>query len=153
MKACLLGRAMAGSAAVQALSLALLLSVTGPAAAGEMYRWKDADGKLHFTDTPPPPGAETVKMESRDISVVDTVKPARPASQRQVPISDVVQRELDWQRGVRTPQERRAQQREAAAEDKCARMKRQLDRMDGTTRVDVATTLRYEEAYNEAGCR
>lgn len=37
-----------------------LLAVAGPAG-GEIYRWKDAEGRLHFSDTPP--HVETEKVE------------------------------------------------------------------------------------------
>lgn len=129
-----------------------------PVGADELYRWKDADGKLHFTDTPPPAGAETVVMESRAISVVETVPtPAGQQRRSSAPLSDVVQRELDWQRGVRTgrelQQQRKADAAEAARETRCEKLKARLKRMDSTTRVSVHDTLAVEEAYSEAGCR
>lgn len=37
------------------LALALLAA---PAAAQELYQWKDANGVTHYSDTPPPAGAE-----------------------------------------------------------------------------------------------
>lgn len=139
--------------------LLVLLSalITLPAGAGELYRWKDADGKLHFTDTPPPAGAEIVTMESRAISVVETVPSPAGKRSSSAPLSDVVQRELDWQRGIRTGPELQQQRREAAAESaqesRCAKLKARLKRMDSTTRVSVHDTLALEEAYSEAGCR
>lgn len=140
--------------------LLVLLSalIAMPAGAGELYRWKDADGKLHFTDTPPPAGAETVVMESRAISVVETVPtPAGQPRRSAAPLSDVVQRELDWQRGVRTgrelQQQRKSDAAEAARETRCEKLKAKLKRMDSTTRVSVHDTLKVEEAYSEAGCR
>lgn len=129
--------------------LALLMPVSG--FAGELHRWKDAVGHLHFTDTPPPPGAEPVVMESRAISVVETV-PA-PKRARNAPVSAVVQRELDWQHGVRSPAERSRQRAEAAADAQCARLKKQLQKMDRDPKISVRSTFRYEEAYEDAGCR
>ncbi|MBS4095743.1 MAG: DUF922 domain-containing protein [Sulfuricella sp.] len=35
----------------------LLLSVALPVGAGEIYKWRDADGRIHYQDTPPPEGA------------------------------------------------------------------------------------------------
>jgi glutaredoxin len=41
-----------------ALALAVaLLCQAGAAAAAALYRWQDAEGRLHLTDTPPPPDA------------------------------------------------------------------------------------------------
>jgi glutaredoxin len=36
----------------------LLLLLSLPIMAGTLYRWTDADGKVHFTDQPPPAGAK-----------------------------------------------------------------------------------------------
>jgi glutaredoxin len=50
------------------LSVLLLVLTVGTAAAQTTYRWTDAEGKLHFTDTPPPAGAakksETLKSKA-----------------------------------------------------------------------------------------
>jgi hypothetical protein len=52
------------------MMVAALLAV--PAAA-ELYKWVDADGKVHYTDTPPPANAK--KTERKKL----TDKPATPA--------------------------------------------------------------------------
>jgi glutaredoxin len=44
------------------LGLALLLC-TG-AASAQMYKWVDANGKTHFTDTPPPPTAKVAPIKA-----------------------------------------------------------------------------------------
>jgi len=44
--------------------LAVLIAIFGLAAgleAGDIYQWVDKDGVQHFTDGPPPPGAERVE--------------------------------------------------------------------------------------------
>lgn len=33
-------------------------------AAGQTYRWVDADGRVHYTQTPPPPGAKGVERKN-----------------------------------------------------------------------------------------
>jgi glutaredoxin len=45
------------------IGLALLV-VAGAAAAqsGQIYKWKDALGETHYSDTPPPQGAQTLKV-------------------------------------------------------------------------------------------
>lgn len=40
--------------------LALVLAVALPAWGGSLYRWMDAEGRVHYTDTPPPPSAKNV---------------------------------------------------------------------------------------------
>jgi glutaredoxin len=44
------------------LGLALLLCA-GTASAQQMYKWTDAAGKVHFTDTPPPPTAKAAPLK------------------------------------------------------------------------------------------
>lgn len=45
-----------------ALGLALLLCAG--AASAQMYKWVDANGKTHFTDTPPPPSAKKAELKA-----------------------------------------------------------------------------------------
>ena len=52
-------RIVAGVTLLSALALA---AVT--AAAQQIYRWTDENGRVHITDTPPPPGARGVKKKS-----------------------------------------------------------------------------------------
>ena len=40
---------------------ALLLATPAAWAAGEMYRWVDAEGQVHYSDQPPPAGARDIK--------------------------------------------------------------------------------------------
>ena len=42
-----------------------------PSSKQRIYKWKDKDGRLHFTDSPPPPGTEfTLMSPKRDPGVV-----------------------------------------------------------------------------------
>lgn len=52
-----------------ALPLAASLILAAAPAAAELYKWTDAEGKVHFSDQPPPP----------EIKAPVTVKPRRPA--------------------------------------------------------------------------
>jgi hypothetical protein len=38
--------------------LSFVLLAISPAVSSEIYKWKDKDGKIHYSDTPPPPGME-----------------------------------------------------------------------------------------------
>ena len=44
--------------------LAIALGVASGAALAQIYRWTDANGRVHVTDTPPPPGAKNVQRRS-----------------------------------------------------------------------------------------
>jgi glutaredoxin len=48
----------------RAIALLLAISLAGPAAAQQIYRWTDSKGRVHITDTPPPSTARDVKAES-----------------------------------------------------------------------------------------
>lgn len=45
------------------LLLIVLAILALPAAAGTLYRWVDADGKVHYTDKPPPASVKDVKQQ------------------------------------------------------------------------------------------
>ena len=104
--------------AVLVLPLCFLLAV-GTAAAQQVYKWRDADGKLHFSDTSPPAHqAETL--------VVKPSMPANPAAGK----GDDWKAQLE-QSGVNRLQ---AQQKQAAADhaarvaaNNCQAARRQLD--------------------------
>ncbi|MGH8746578.1 MAG: DUF4124 domain-containing protein [Burkholderiales bacterium] len=57
------------AAAAVALCLAL---APGAASAQQLYRWTDASGHVHVSDTPPPPGAREVEKKTFSGSVVQT---------------------------------------------------------------------------------
>lgn len=49
-----------------------------PAVAGTLYRWTDADGRVHFTDHPPPAGArDAVKKTYKSDAVSPELQQAR----------------------------------------------------------------------------
>jgi glutaredoxin len=48
------------------LLLFVSLSVSSPAIAGEVYKWKDKDGNVFFSDTPPPGGVNAEVIPLKD---------------------------------------------------------------------------------------
>lgn len=62
-----------------ALWLCLVCLVTS-ASSKQIYRWKDANGTLHFSDTPPPDRAATLELSARLIDV-DPQSPVRLRSE------------------------------------------------------------------------
>lgn len=53
-------------------ALLLLCLVAVSAQGGEMFRWVDADGKVHYTDQPPPSDAKNVEEKNLGGSVIGT---------------------------------------------------------------------------------
>jgi glutaredoxin len=106
----------------QKLILAMVLvAATSAAMAANMYRWVDSDGKVHYTDTPPPATAKKVEQKNLGgnyIEADDLPYASRLAAQRfpvtvyatdcGAPCSDA--RELLKKRGVpytlRNPEQR-----------------------------------------------
>jgi hypothetical protein len=65
----------------QALLFCCVFTISSIAAAGSMYRWKDAEGNVHFTQKPPPPSAESVdKTEIKGKNAVKSNWSARMQS-------------------------------------------------------------------------
>lgn len=50
----------------------LCCAVAGLTQAGELFRWVDADGKVHYTDQPPPASAREVEEKKLSGSTIDT---------------------------------------------------------------------------------
>lgn len=64
------------------IALAALALLLAQPLAAQVYQWRDADGKLHFTDTPPPQSRE---VESQDLQVNSVDEAIEPAPGTQVP--------------------------------------------------------------------
>jgi len=50
------------------LIAAAILFTACAGASGQAYRWVDKDGKVQFTDAPPPPGAKDVRKSSAAVT-------------------------------------------------------------------------------------
>jgi hypothetical protein len=103
-----------------AAGVAVLLAVGSGLVAAQTYKWTDENGKVHFSDSPPP---------DRKADPV-TIKPAVPAN----PATAGQRR--DWQaqleesrmRGLQAQQQKDADERKAkTAEYNCVQARRQLD--------------------------
>ena len=46
-----------------AVAAAALMLLAAGAATAQLYRWTDPSGRVHFTDTPPPPNAKNVQKK------------------------------------------------------------------------------------------
>ena len=56
-------------------AIVLLLAVASSAAFAQIYRWTDQNGKVHITDTPPPPGAKNVQKRKAGASSSSAAQP------------------------------------------------------------------------------
>ena len=56
------------------LLLSLFLSLPYLAISAEIYKWKDKDGNIVFSDTPPPPGVEEVDIKKFKEDTIESPK-------------------------------------------------------------------------------
>jgi hypothetical protein len=68
--------------------IALALLLTAPLISAQVYKWKDANGTVHYSQTPPPSGGTKFKEVKPDTSVpptpaASTAPPAAPAATAQ----------------------------------------------------------------------
>jgi glutaredoxin len=57
-------------------AILVVLAVASSTAAAQIYRWTDEKGKVHITDTPPPPGAKNVQKRPATVG-----QPSEPDAQ------------------------------------------------------------------------
>ncbi|MFV8780860.1 DUF4124 domain-containing protein [Microbulbifer sp. SA54] len=105
------------------LALLIVLAASLPAAAGELYRWVDDEGKVHFGDRPP--------LEAKAEAVGSQLKPLNRAdAPRQQTLPDrhrADQIERDYQDQKRQQLQSQQRQRQAA----CSRAQRSLRILKG----------------------
>jgi hypothetical protein len=113
------------------LALALVGMFVCAAEAQTLYRWTDADGKVHYTDTPPPNSAKasrTVNTDSAaDQKAAETLKEQNEA---------IVKRSVERNK---TPAEREREKKEEERRSRCAQLSTvvtALDRGDPVFRGD-----------------
>ncbi len=58
-----------------------ILVATACAANAQLYRWTDSSGRVHFTDTPPPPNAKNVQKRSGGPAPSSSAAPASKANE------------------------------------------------------------------------
>jgi glutaredoxin len=57
---------------IRATALAALVVVVATPAAAQMYRWVDKDGRVHYSNSPPPAAARNVEPRNLSPSVVES---------------------------------------------------------------------------------
>ncbi len=58
----------------------LIAAATLPAAASNIYKWTDAQGQVHYSQTPPPSGAVSAQSQTRVQPGVSLDTPPAPAA-------------------------------------------------------------------------
>jgi hypothetical protein len=110
------------------LLLALIAGawIGGAPAVAQTYKWKDADGKIHYSDQPPPPNVKdmTVAPRKQSAPATPTAKGAPPAKAK-----TYVEQEAEFKKRQVEQAERDAAEKKLA--DEAAEKKRNCDQVRG----------------------
>lgn len=103
--------------------LALLVAITGAVQAGQVYRWTDAEGNVHFGDRPP--------AEAEQVPMRDSAPPGEVPDRGQR--EDKTRKLLNaWEEERRLKEERKAEaeKEQAMRERRCAKARNELYRLE-----------------------
>jgi len=108
----------------------VLVIVSSPLAWGQAYKWRDADGRIQYADTPPPPGAKDVQQLRKP--------PSGPTSNS--PSKSIAEQDAAFRKRLIEKQETEAKQTKAAEEAKvrarnCEQAKGQVAALDAGGRM------------------
>ena len=120
--------------------LAVMLAFAATAFA-QMYRWVDKDGRVHYTATPPPPGAKSRTLRA----------PSAPASAPDDAAQDAGAR--DARKGPLTPAEQEQEFRKRQLEAQKAREKEALAAKDAEAKQENCARAREALRTFESGQR
>lgn len=139
----------------------LLMALIGGAwlaatpAAAQTYKWKDADGKIHYSDQPPPANAkEEATMKPRKPAAAATTAPA--AAENGAPKAKTyIEQEADFKRRQVEAAERDAEEKKKAAEvaerkQNCERARAQLRSLQAGGRVTQTNSQGEREYMSDA---
>jgi Domain of unknown function (DUF4124) len=126
-------------------------------AAAQTYKWTDANGKVHYSDQPPPASAKeqsTVKLRNPPAAT----PPASPATDKDAPEAKAktyIEQEADFRkRQVETAEREAAEKKKAvdAAEKKqnCEQARAQLKNLQSGGRITRSNTNGEREYLNDA---
>ena len=142
------------------LAAALLCAAVGalaisPAAAAAPFKWRDASGRVVYSDLPPPPGARVTLLaapagaaagvsSTTPVATQDaapTARDAAPASQRTAPASWVEREKASRQKAMERAEAERAQveqQRQAAERERlCEEARTGLRTLESGVRLNL----------------
>jgi len=117
---------------VKLIATLLLALIATTALGGEVYTWKDAKGKVHYSDTPPP-DSDAKTMRSANSA-------ATPAASAPAPKKSLAEQELDFRKRKTEGEEARAkaEKDKADTEEKsknCEQAKAQLQALESGQRI------------------
>jgi hypothetical protein len=110
--------------------------LAAPSVAADLYKWVDADGKVHYSDQPPPP---TARSQAR---VPDALPPSDP---------DAARRLAEKQAELRKAAEAQADQDRKSADEASAAKQKQSSCAQARGRLQALRDGSPAYRYNEKG--
>lgn len=114
---------------VPGLVLAVTLMLPAPASAAGLYRWTDADGKLHISDRPPEQGVSAQPMAAPKAQSLSGTGNAATTDVDQQAYADAQRKRL-LEAGNKAEAQRKAREREQANQRSEADASRRKSRQD-----------------------
>ncbi|MPZ47518.1 MAG: DUF4124 domain-containing protein [Betaproteobacteria bacterium] len=126
----------------------LLLAVLASTAWGQTYKWRDASGRIQYSDTPPPPGAKDVQQLRK--------APAPPASATPPASKSITDRDAEFRKRLVEKKEAEAKQAKAADDEQtrarnCTQATGQLAALESGGRMVQLNAQGERIALDDAG--
>lgn len=114
--------------------LTLLLVLACASAWGQAYKWRDASGRIQYSDTPPPPGARDVQQLRRPPGSTGA-SPAADASPRSYAEKDAEFRKRQLEKQEAEVKQAKAAEEEQVRKRNCEQARGQLAALDSGQRM------------------
>jgi hypothetical protein len=114
-------------------ALAIFLALCCALSWGQAYKWRDASGRIQYSDTPPPPGAKDIQQLRKSPSTPGTTGPAAGNS-------SYTEQDAAFRKRLADKQEAEAKSAKAAEDEKirvrnCEQARGQLAAIDTGQRM------------------
>lgn len=114
-------------------ALAIFLALFCALSWGQTYKWRDASGRIQYSDIPPPPGAKDVQQLGKSISTPVTSAPAASSP-------PYIEQDAAFRKQLADKQEAEAKSAKAAEDEKirvrnCEQARGQLAALDTGQRM------------------
>jgi hypothetical protein len=117
-----------------------LMLVFAAGASAQMYRWVDKDGRVRYSDQPPPPGVKGTTLQRAPVAPsAPAADEAAPKEARKGPLTPAAQ-EADFRKRQMEAQKARDKDDQAsrdalAKQDNCARARESLASLESGQRI------------------
>jgi hypothetical protein len=128
--------------------LIVILALAASAAFGQAYKWRDASGRIQYSDTPPPPGAKDVQQLRKT--------PAPPTSAAPSAAKSIANQDAEFRKRLVEKKEAETKQAKAAEEEQirarnCTQAKGQLAALESGGRMVQLNAQGDRIALDDAG--